>query len=170
MSLGRRPSIITDILFTPHFLSFSRPGTRAVWWVLGLSGPLYHLWSVAAALAAGMLRKSSSSSGGGETKHTQGLPQHLSKPHTRSVSAGSTNTLDMGRSSRNCNPLSSIGLTSSVTGAPGVDPEYVMQLVNDVRWFADVLLNLKDAFQNKGEFRRSWNSKILWRDWWVREV
>lgn len=38
-----------------------------------------------------------------------------------------------------------------------MDPEYVMQLVNDVRWFADVLLNLKDAFQYKGEFRRSWN-------------
>lgn len=28
-----------------------------------------------------------------------------------------------------------------------------MQLVNDVRWFADVLLNLKEAFQCKGEFR-----------------
>uniref|UniRef100_A0A7N6FLZ9 Rho GTPase-activating protein 29 n=1 Tax=Anabas testudineus TaxID=64144 RepID=A0A7N6FLZ9_ANATE len=97
-----------------------------------------------------MIRKSSSSSGGGETRHTQGLPQHLSKPHMRSVSAGSTNTLDMGRTSKNCNPLSSIGLASSVAGAPGVDPEYVMQLVNDVRWFADVLLNLKDAFQSKG--------------------
>ncbi|XP_026229971.1 rho GTPase-activating protein 29-like isoform X3 [Anabas testudineus] len=96
-----------------------------------------------------MIRKSSSSSGGGETRHTQGLPQHLSKPHMRSVSAGSTNTLDMGRTSKNCNPLSSIGLASSVAGAPGVDPEYVMQLVNDVRWFADVLLNLKDAFQSK---------------------
>lgn len=110
---------------------------------------------MAAALAAGMLRKSSSSSssGGGETQHTQGLPQHIFKPHTRSVSAGSTQTLDMGRSSRNCNPLSSIGLTSTLAGAPGVDPEYVMQLVNDVRWFADVLLNLKDAFQSKGEFK-----------------
>ncbi|KAK2822673.1 hypothetical protein Q5P01_022738 [Channa striata] len=102
-----------------------------------------------------MLRKSSSSSsggsgggGGGETKVSQGLPQNLSKPHMRSVSAGSTKTFDMGRSSKNRNPLSSIGLTPCMVGAPGVDPEYVMQLVNDVRWFADVLLNLKDAFQN----------------------
>uniref|UniRef100_A0A671XNZ4 Rho GTPase-activating protein 29 n=1 Tax=Sparus aurata TaxID=8175 RepID=A0A671XNZ4_SPAAU len=93
-----------------------------------------------------MLRKSSSSGGGG-TKHTQGLPRHLSKHHTGSLSAGSTKTWDMGRSSRNSNPLSSMGLTSHLVGAPGVDPEYVMQLVNDVRWFADVLLNLKEAFQ-----------------------
>lgn len=33
-----------------------------------------------------------------------------------------------------------------------MDPEYVMQLVNDVRWFAEVLLNLKDAFQYKGKY------------------
>nr|XP_020447203.1 rho GTPase-activating protein 29 [Monopterus albus] len=55
----------------------------------------------------------------------------------------------MGRSSTKPNPLSSMGLTSWFAGAPGVDPEYVMQLVNDVRWFSDVLLNLKDAFQCK---------------------
>uniref|UniRef100_A0A3B4U262 Rho GTPase-activating protein 29 n=1 Tax=Seriola dumerili TaxID=41447 RepID=A0A3B4U262_SERDU len=96
-----------------------------------------------------MLRKSSSSSGGSGTKHTQGLPRHLSKTLTGSLSAGSTKTLDMGRSSKNPNPLSSMGLSSQLVGAPGVDPEYVMQLVNDVRWFADVLLNLKDAFQCK---------------------
>ncbi|XP_070701198.1 rho GTPase-activating protein 29-like isoform X2 [Pempheris klunzingeri] len=101
-----------------------------------------------------MLRKSSSSSssgggGGSGTKQTQGLPRHLSKPHTGSLSAGSAKTLDMGRSSKNPNPLSSMGLTSHMVGAPGVDPEYVMQLVNDVRWFADVLLNLKEAFQCK---------------------
>uniref|UniRef100_A0A8C4IQH7 Rho GTPase-activating protein 29 n=1 Tax=Dicentrarchus labrax TaxID=13489 RepID=A0A8C4IQH7_DICLA len=93
-----------------------------------------------------MLRKSSSSGGGG-TQHTQGLPRHLPKPHTGSLSAGSTKTWDMGRSSKNPNPLSSMGLTSHLMGAPGVDPEYVMQLVNDVRWFADVLLSLKEAFQ-----------------------
>uniref|UniRef100_A0A8C4IRS1 Rho GTPase-activating protein 29 n=1 Tax=Dicentrarchus labrax TaxID=13489 RepID=A0A8C4IRS1_DICLA len=92
-----------------------------------------------------MLRKSSSSGGGG-TQHTQGLPRHLPKPHTGSLSAGSTKTWDMGRSSKNPNPLSSMGLTSHLMGAPGVDPEYVMQLVNDVRWFADVLLSLKEAF------------------------
>uniref|UniRef100_UPI0037E81826 rho GTPase-activating protein 29-like isoform X1 n=2 Tax=Semicossyphus pulcher TaxID=241346 RepID=UPI0037E81826 len=103
-----------------------------------------------------MLKKSISHGGGGAgggagdgTKHTHGLPRYLSKPHTGSLSAGSTKTWDMGRSSKNSNPLSSMGLTSHLVGAPGVDPEYVMQLVNDVRWFADVLLNLKEAFQCK---------------------
>lgn len=31
------------------------------------------------------------------------------------------------------------------------DPEYIMQLVSDVRKFADVLLHLKEAFNSKGE-------------------
>uniref|UniRef100_UPI003AADB4C9 rho GTPase-activating protein 29-like n=1 Tax=Centroberyx gerrardi TaxID=166262 RepID=UPI003AADB4C9 len=101
-----------------------------------------------------MLRKSSSSSGaggggGGGNKRAQGLPRHISNPHTGSLSAGSTKTWDMGRSSRHPNPLSSMGLGSGVVGAPGVDPDYVMQLVNDVRRFADVLLSLKEAFQSK---------------------
>lgn len=112
-----------------------------------------------------MLRKSSSSGGGG-TKHTQGLPRHLSKHHTGSLSAGSTKTWDMGRSSRNSNPLSSMGLTSHLVGAPGVDPEYVMQLVNDVRWFADVLLNLKEAFQCNGEFKGCWNVEVFVQELW----
>lgn len=117
-------------------------------------------------MAAGMLRKSSSSSGGGGTKHTQDQPRHLSKFHTGSLSAGSTKTWDMGRSSKNPNPLSSMGLTSHMMGAPGVDPEYVMQLVNDVRWFADVLLNLKEAFHCKGKFRGSWNVKVFVQELW----
>uniref|UniRef100_A0A8C9VBA9 Rho GTPase-activating protein 29 n=1 Tax=Scleropages formosus TaxID=113540 RepID=A0A8C9VBA9_SCLFO len=33
--------------------------------------------------------------------------------------------------------------------APGADPDYIMQLVSDVRRFADVLLHLKEAFQCK---------------------
>uniref|UniRef100_A0A8C3B3D0 Rho GTPase-activating protein 29 n=1 Tax=Cyclopterus lumpus TaxID=8103 RepID=A0A8C3B3D0_CYCLU len=94
-----------------------------------------------------MLRKSSSGDSG--TENTQGLPRHISKPHIGSLSAGSTKTWDMGRSSKNPNPLSSMVLTSHLLGAPGVDPEYVMHLVNDVRGFADVLLNLKEAFQCK---------------------
>ncbi|XP_062284934.1 rho GTPase-activating protein 29 [Scomber scombrus] len=101
-----------------------------------------------------MHRKSSSGSGGGGggsdgTKHTHGPPRHHSKPHMGSLSAGSTKTWDIGRNSKTHNSLSSMGLTSRLMGAPGVDPEYVMQLVNDVRWFADVLLNLKEAFQCK---------------------
>ncbi|XP_067462483.1 rho GTPase-activating protein 29-like isoform X1 [Thunnus thynnus] len=97
-----------------------------------------------------MHRKSSSgSNGSGEMKNTQGLPRHHSRPHTGSLSAGSTKTWDMGRNSKTPNPLSSMGITFRLAGDSGVDPEYVIQLVNDVRWFADVLLNLKEAFQCK---------------------
>uniref|UniRef100_A0A3Q2WTJ5 Rho GTPase-activating protein 29 n=1 Tax=Haplochromis burtoni TaxID=8153 RepID=A0A3Q2WTJ5_HAPBU len=85
----------------------------------------------------------------GGTKHTQRLPQNLSETSTEPLSAGSSKTLDMGRSSKNPNPLSNMGLTSRLMGAPRVDVEYVMQLVNDVRLFADVLHNLKEAFQYK---------------------
>lgn len=104
-----------------------------------------------------MLRKSNSSGGG--TKRTHALLKHHSKPHTGSLSAGSTKTWDMGRNSKN--PLSSMGLTSHLVGAPGADPEYVMQLVNDVRWFADVLHNLKEAFHCKGEICASWNVAVF---------
>ncbi|MED6286096.1 hypothetical protein CHARACLAT_002415 [Characodon lateralis] len=100
-----------------------------------------------------MLRKSSSSStssigGGTGTKHVQELPRPAFQPQ-ESLSPKSTKTLTMGRSTKNPNPLSTMGLPSRLMGAPGVDAEYVLQLVNDVRWFADVLLNLKDAFQHK---------------------
>lgn len=55
-----------------------------------------------------------------------------------------------------------MGITSHLTGAPGVDPEYVMQLVNDVRAFAEVLLNLKEVFNCKGEFCQAGNQSY-WR-------
>lgn len=48
-----------------------------------------------------------------------------------------------------------MGLTSHLVGASGVDPEYVMQLVNDVRWFADVLHNLKEALHCNGKIGAS---------------
>uniref|UniRef100_A0A8C6YUW1 Rho GTPase-activating protein 29 n=1 Tax=Nothoprocta perdicaria TaxID=30464 RepID=A0A8C6YUW1_NOTPE len=41
--------------------------------------------------------------------------------------------------------LSSISSNSDCYDNPAVDPEYIMQLVNDVRKFADVLLCLKEA-------------------------
>lgn len=119
-------------------------------------------------MAAGMLRKSStstSSSGGGGLQHTQTLHRQ-SRAHKGSLSAGSTKTWDLGRSSKNPNPLSSMGLTSHLVGAPGVDPEYVMQLVNDVRWFADVLLNLKEAFNCEGESCEAWNVEVFVQDLW----
>lgn len=40
--------------------------------------------------------------------------------------------------------------SSSLSGVSS-DPEYIMQLVSDVRKFADVLLHLKEAFNSKGE-------------------
>ncbi|KAM9427054.1 rho GTPase-activating protein 29-like isoform 1-T2 [Salvelinus alpinus] len=105
-----------------------------------------------------MLRKSSDTGGGGEnntkqnkqhrSSSTQGLSR-LSNPNTGSPSAGSTKTWDMGRSARTTNPQGSMGLGFTVVGAPGVDPDYVMQLLNDVRRFADVLLSLKETCHSK---------------------
>lgn len=91
-----------------------------------------------------MLRKSSSGAG------SKVLPRHLSKPHTGSLSSGSAKSWNI---SKNLSSLSSMGLTSHLAGAPGMDPEYVMQLVSDVRWFADVLLNLKEVFNHQGELK-----------------
>ncbi|NXE59802.1 RHG29 protein, partial [Calcarius ornatus] len=51
----------------------------------------------------------------------------------------------MGRSTKSSS-LSSISSSSDCYDNPVVDPEYIMQLVNDVRKFADVLLYLKEAF------------------------
>uniref|UniRef100_A0A674BYJ4 Rho GTPase-activating protein 29 n=1 Tax=Salmo trutta TaxID=8032 RepID=A0A674BYJ4_SALTR len=96
-----------------------------------------------------MIRKSSSGTGGGgggggnNTKHQQNK-QHRSSFTTQ----GPSRLSNMGRSSRTTNPLGSIGLGSNT---PGVDPDYVMQLVNDVRRFSDTLLSLKEAFHSEGE-------------------
>uniref|UniRef100_A0A8C1Y0W9 Rho GTPase-activating protein 29 n=1 Tax=Cyprinus carpio TaxID=7962 RepID=A0A8C1Y0W9_CYPCA len=50
------------------------------------------------------------------------------------------------------NPLNAMGLDhTTTTTTPGGDPDYIMQLVNDVRTFSDVLLSLKEAFHSKGE-------------------
>ncbi|XP_073449210.1 rho GTPase-activating protein 29 isoform X1 [Aquarana catesbeiana] len=51
----------------------------------------------------------------------------------------------MGRSTKS-NSLSSISTNSDGYDSSVVDPEYIMQLVNDVRRFSDVLLYLKEAF------------------------
>ncbi|XP_025057694.1 rho GTPase-activating protein 29 isoform X3 [Alligator sinensis] len=50
----------------------------------------------------------------------------------------------MGRSTKSSS-LSSISSNSDCYDSPIVDPEYIMQLVNDVRKFADVLLYLREA-------------------------
>ncbi|KAF2984490.1 hypothetical protein EK904_003435 [Melospiza melodia maxima] len=51
----------------------------------------------------------------------------------------------MGRSTKSSS-LSSISSNSDCFDYPVVDPEYIMQVVNDVRKFADVLLYLREAF------------------------
>lgn len=56
----------------------------------------------------------------------------------------------MGRSTKS-NSLSSISTNSDGYDSSVVDPEYIMQLVNDVRRFSDVLLYLKEAFVSPGE-------------------
>uniref|UniRef100_A0A672SGR2 Rho GTPase-activating protein 29 n=1 Tax=Sinocyclocheilus grahami TaxID=75366 RepID=A0A672SGR2_SINGR len=86
------------------------------------------------------------SSNSGNKRLTSGLSQ----PNIPvSLSPGSNKRLEMGRSSKT-NPLNAMGLDHTTT-APGGDPDYIMQLVNDVRKFSDVLLSLKEAFHSKGE-------------------
>ncbi|XP_049336829.1 rho GTPase-activating protein 29 isoform X1 [Astyanax mexicanus] len=54
----------------------------------------------------------------------------------------------LGRPSKS-GSLSSISSGSDSQDTAGADPEYIMQLVSDVRRFADVLLHLKEAFNCK---------------------
>ncbi|XP_051556356.1 rho GTPase-activating protein 29-like isoform X2 [Myxocyprinus asiaticus] len=89
-----------------------------------------------------MFRQGSNS---GNKRVTSGA--RLSYPNIVPSSPGSNKTLEMGRSSKT-NPLSAMGIDYTIT-APGGDPEYIMQLVNDVRKFSDVLLSLKEAFHSK---------------------
>ncbi|XP_061775701.1 rho GTPase-activating protein 29-like isoform X2 [Nerophis ophidion] len=96
-----------------------------------------------------MLRKSSAIGGKRHTNH--GAGRHHSNSLTGSLSTGSTKTWDGGRCrARDPGLLSDMDLSAYPVGAPGADPEYVMQLVNDVRWFANILLRLKEAFQSPG--------------------
>ncbi|KAK1790670.1 hypothetical protein P4O66_014532, partial [Electrophorus voltai] len=72
------------------------------------------------------------------------LFQHGTGPSTLSPSKAPA----MGRSS-STNPLSTVSL-GDLAHSPGADPDYIMQLVSDVRKFAHVLLSLKEAFHYKG--------------------
>ncbi|KAJ7332472.1 hypothetical protein JRQ81_014652, partial [Phrynocephalus forsythii] len=85
---------------------------------------------------AGMLRQN-----GGSNKRGLGLTK-LSTSNFFNIS--NSGTWGMGRSTKS-NSLSSISSNSDCYDSTVVDPEYIMQLVNDVRKFADVLLYLKDA-------------------------
>lgn len=78
---------------------------------------------------------------GGSNKRGLGLAR-LSTANFFTIS--NSGNRGMGRSNKS-NSLSSISSNSDCYDSPVVDPEYIMQLVNDVRKFADVLLYLKEA-------------------------
>ncbi|XP_069007484.1 rho GTPase-activating protein 29 isoform X1 [Embiotoca jacksoni] len=92
-------------------------------------------------MLAAMLRQSSGggsggggSGGGGGTK----LPLGISRLSSSSLgSAGPTISSKSG------------SVTPDNTDVPTSDPHYIMQLVSDVRKFADVLLQLKEVFNSK---------------------
>ncbi|KAM9280115.1 rho GTPase-activating protein 29 [Cariama cristata] len=78
---------------------------------------------------------------GGSNKRGLGLAR-LSTSNFFTIS--NSGNWGMGRSTKSSS-LSSISSNSDCYDNPFVDPEYIMQLVNDVRKFADVLLYLKEA-------------------------
>ncbi|KAM6261815.1 rho GTPase-activating protein 29 isoform 3-T5 [Porphyrio hochstetteri] len=78
---------------------------------------------------------------GGSNKRGLGLAR-LSTSNFFTIS--NSGNWGMGRSTKSSS-LSSISSNSDCYDNPAVDPEYIMQLVNDVRKFADVLLYLKEA-------------------------
>uniref|UniRef100_A0A673I868 Rho GTPase-activating protein 29 n=1 Tax=Sinocyclocheilus rhinocerous TaxID=307959 RepID=A0A673I868_9TELE len=92
--------------------------------------------------AAGVLQQSS----GGLNKRSLGMAR-LPNSHFFPLSSGS-GSWGLGRSAKSSS-LSSISSGSDSMDMAGADPDYIMQLVNDVRRFADVLLHLKEAFNTK---------------------
>lgn len=83
---------------------------------------------------------------GGSNKRGLGLAR-LSTSNFFTIS--NSGNWGMGRSTKSSS-LSSISSNSDCYDNPVVDPEYIMQLVNDVRKFADVLLYLKEAICSEG--------------------
>ncbi|XP_077471021.1 rho GTPase-activating protein 29-like isoform X2 [Stigmatopora argus] len=94
-----------------------------------------------------MLRKNSDG-GGVKRVHAPAASRHLSDALMGSLSAGSTKTWDGGHRRRSHILLNDTHVDPALSCPPGVDPDYVMTLVNDVRWFANVLLHLKEALQS----------------------
>uniref|UniRef100_A0A673WBJ2 Rho GTPase-activating protein 29 n=1 Tax=Salmo trutta TaxID=8032 RepID=A0A673WBJ2_SALTR len=106
-----------------------------------------------------MLRQSS---GGGSSSGGSGGGGGTSRGNKRLLGISRTSNsyffplspgTGMGTSTAKSSSLSSVssGLDSVDAPAPvgTTDPDYIMQLVNDVRKFADVLLHLKEAFHSK---------------------
>lgn len=89
---------------------------------------------------------SSSSSSGGGTKLSLGISR-LSGSGLSLAGPAGVGPWVPGRASK------SGSVSSDSPDIPASDPNYIMQLVSDVRKFADVLLQLKEVFNSKGMFR-----------------
>uniref|UniRef100_A0A8C1YED5 Rho GTPase-activating protein 29 n=1 Tax=Cyprinus carpio TaxID=7962 RepID=A0A8C1YED5_CYPCA len=89
-----------------------------------------------------MLQQSS----GGLNKRSLGMVR-LPNSHFFPLSSGS-GSWGLGRSAKS-GSLSSVSSGSDCMDMAGADPDCIMQLVSDVRRFADALLHLKEAFNTK---------------------
>lgn len=88
-----------------------------------------------------------------------------------SAGAGSSGTkLSLGISRLSSSSLGSSGsarvtksgsVSSDNPDVPASDPHYIMQLVSDVRKFADVLLQLKEVFNSKGTLEKECRRNTL---------
>lgn len=118
---------------------------RKLWEFENLQGNLHKVpfkLDAAGMLAAGMLQQSS----GGSNKRSLGIAR-LSNSNFFPLSSGPGSS-GLGRKVKS-GSLSSISSGSDSVDTAGADPEYIMQLVNDVRRFAEVLLHLKEAINTK---------------------
>uniref|UniRef100_H2TEP8 Rho GTPase-activating protein 29 n=1 Tax=Takifugu rubripes TaxID=31033 RepID=H2TEP8_TAKRU len=88
-----------------------------------------------------MLRQSSGGGSGGGSNSSSGGPK-LPLGITR-LSSSSFGNWVPGRDSKSCS------VSTDGSDIPASDPNYIMQLVSDVRKFADVLLHLKEVFNSK---------------------
>ncbi|CAJ1081869.1 rho GTPase-activating protein 29 isoform X1 [Xyrichtys novacula] len=99
-------------------------------------------------MLAAMLRQSSGggSGGGGSGSSGTKLPLGITRLSSTGSSPGSqagVGPWGLGR------PTKSNSMSSDSPDVPASDPNYIMQLVSDVRKFADVLLQLKEVFNSK---------------------
>lgn len=112
-------------------------------------------------MLAAMLRQSSgggsgggsggSGNGGGGSGGTK-LSLGISRFSSSSLGSASPTNVGSGVPGR----VSKSGSVSSDSpDIPTSDPIYIMQLVSDVRKFADVLLQLKEVFNSKGMFGKT---------------
>lgn len=104
-------------------------------------------------MLAAMLRQNSGGGGGGGSSGSGAKPplgmSRLSNSSLGSSGSTSGGPWMLGRSQK------SSSVSSDSSDVPAADPNYIMQLVSDVRKFAEVLLQLKEVFNSKGMFGRN---------------